>query len=91
MLRSLVGSEMCIRDSPPAGILSLKDPETGEEIWINSSDPKLRKAYQEVINNEQKELQEFFRECNCDYLMIKTSDSYVSSLRKFFALIVKRR
>ena len=76
---------------PPAGILSLKDPETGEEIWINSSDPKLRKAYQEVINNEQKELQEFFRECNCDYLMIKTSDSYVSSLRKFFALRGKRR
>jgi hypothetical protein len=76
---------------PPAGILSLKDPETGEEIWINSSDPKLRKAYQEVINNEQKELQEFFRDCNCDFILIKTSVDYVGYLRNFFALRGKRR
>jgi hypothetical protein len=76
---------------PRAGILSLQDPETGEEVWINSSDPKLRKAYQEIVNKEQKDLEEFFRKCNCDYLLIRTSESYINSLRKFFTLRERRR
>ncbi|HPX10361.1 MAG TPA: DUF58 domain-containing protein, partial [Candidatus Cloacimonas sp.] len=66
-------------------------PETGEEVWINSSDSKLRKAYQEVVNKEQHDLEEFFRKCNCDYLLIRTSDSYINSLRKFFTLRGKRK
>ena len=76
---------------PNAGIISFQDPETGEEVWINSSDAKLRKAYQEIVNKEQKDLEEFFRKCNCDYLLIRTSDSYINSLRKFFTLRGKRK
>jgi uncharacterized protein (DUF58 family) len=87
-IRVLDDSEL---ELPRAGILSLQDPETGEEVWINSSDPKLRKAYQEIVNKEQKDLEEFFRKCNCDYLLIRTSESYINSLRKFFTLRERRR
>jgi len=87
-LRVLDDSEL---ELPDAGILSLQDPETGEEVWLNSSNPKLRKAYQEIVNTEQKNLQDFFRKCNCDYLLIRTSDSYIGALRKFFTLREKRR
>ncbi|HOM79756.1 MAG TPA: DUF58 domain-containing protein [Candidatus Cloacimonas acidaminovorans] len=87
-IRVLDDSEL---ELPRAGILSLQDPETGEEVWINSSDSKLRKAYQEIVNKEQKDLEEFFSKCNCDYLLIRTSESYINSLRKFFTLRERRR
>jgi uncharacterized protein (DUF58 family) len=76
---------------PNAGILRLKDPETGDETWVNSSDPKLRTAYKNMVQKQQTELQSFFRKCKCDYLLIKTDDSFVKALRKFFALRQKRR
>jgi uncharacterized protein (DUF58 family) len=75
---------------PNAGLLHLQDPELGTESWINSSDPKLRKAYNLLVQKQQQALQEFFRKCKCDYLLIRTNDSYVQSLRKFFALREKR-
>ncbi|MDY0151982.1 MAG: DUF58 domain-containing protein [Candidatus Cloacimonas sp.] len=76
---------------PDAGIIRLKDPELGAQAWINSSDPRLRKAYKELVAKRQDELAKFFRKCHCDYLLIRTSDSYVQALRKFFALRAKRR
>ncbi|MDD2228903.1 MAG: DUF58 domain-containing protein [Candidatus Cloacimonetes bacterium] len=76
---------------PDAGILKLQDPETGGEAWINSSDPKIRKAYKDTVQKQQSNLQSFFRSCKCDYLMIRTDTSYVQALRKFFVLRQKRR
>jgi uncharacterized protein (DUF58 family) len=76
---------------PDAGVLRLKDPEIDRELWINSSDPRLRKAYREMVAKSQEELAKFFRKCNCDYLLVKTGDSYLQSLREFFALRAKKR
>lgn len=76
---------------PKAGILHLRDPETGDETWINSSDDKLRLAYRTAVEKRQNELQEFFRKCKCDYLRITTHEPYVQALRKFFTLRGKRR
>ena len=81
----------CELELPDSGILRLKDPELGEEAWINSSDPRLRKAYKEMVEKQQAELTKFFRQCKCDYLLIRTNEPFLQSLRKFFALRVKRR
>ncbi len=76
---------------PGAGILYLQDPETGEETWINSSDARLRRSYRDLVANQQQQLQDFFRKSKCDYLLIRTHESYVQALRKFFTLREKRR
>ncbi len=83
--------DKCELELPNAGILKLQDPETGEELWVNSSDPKLRKAYREQIDKQQAELQSFFRKCKCDYLLIRTDESFVQALRKFFTLRQRHR
>ncbi|PKN72737.1 MAG: DUF58 domain-containing protein [Candidatus Cloacimonetes bacterium HGW-Cloacimonetes-3] len=83
--------DKCELELPDAGILRLHDPETGQETWVNSSDPKLRNAYKNMVQKQQTELKSFFRKCKCDYLLIKTEDSYVQALRKFFALRQKQR
>jgi uncharacterized protein (DUF58 family) len=87
-LQVLDNSEL---ELPEAGILHLEDPETGEEAWVNSSDPKLRRSYRDLVHKKQQQLTEFFRKCKCDYLLIRTDESYVQALRKFFALREKRR
>ncbi|MDD4309506.1 MAG: DUF58 domain-containing protein, partial [Candidatus Cloacimonetes bacterium] len=76
---------------PEAGIIKLKEPETGKEAWVNSSDPNLRKAYKAMVEKQQAELTGFFKHCKCDYLLIKTNEPFLQALRKFFALRIKRR
>lgn len=87
-LQVLDNSEL---ELPKAGILHIQDPETGEEVWLNSSDEKLRRSYRDLVQRKQQQLTEFFRKCKCDFLLIRTDESYVQALRKFFALREKRR
>lgn len=75
---------------PKAGILHLQDPESGEEIWINSSEAKLQCSYRDLVALRQQQLQDFLKKCKCDYLLIRTHESYVQALRKFFTLRKKR-
>jgi len=76
---------------PDAGILRLKDPETGAIGYVNSSDPKLREAYRAQTSLEQKKLEERLKSMGCDHVLFRTKDSFVKVLRQFFALRSKRR
>ena len=76
---------------PRAGILQLQDPESGEELWVNSSDEGLRKKYQQAVIKQNTEMQSFFRKNKCDYLLINTQEPYLNALQKFFRLRSKRR
>jgi len=87
-LQILDSSELAL---PDAGILHLRDPETGSELWFNSSEMGLRKRYETAVNKKQEELKAFFRKCRCDYLQINTQEPYLYALQKFFRLRGKRR
>lgn len=87
-LQILDASEL---ELPKAGILNLDDPETGQEIWLNSNDERIRKAYRQAVEDKQQKLKSFFRKCKCDYLIIRTDEAYLRALQKFFSLRTKRR
>lgn len=78
---------------PKAGILKLRDPETGYCNYINTSDPVLRQAYKAQIELEQQKLSSAFRSMGCDHILFTSSDPYIRTLRQFFALrsLRKRR
>lgn len=76
---------------PRAGILHVHDPETGQELWLNSNDPTLREAYRKAVEHRQQQLKSFFNKCKCDYLKIRTDEAYLQALQKFFTLRSKRR
>ena len=42
---------------PNVGLIKLKDAETGERIWINTADKRLRTSYKHKWNERQLELQ----------------------------------
>lgn len=69
---------------PDAGILNLSDPETGETLYVNSSNDRIRRTYAEGIKKQQTALVSSLRQMKVDHLLIRSGDSHVDSLREFF-------
>lgn len=71
---------------PDVGLIKLKDAETGERIWIDTSDKRLRTAYKHKWNERQLELQKIFKQSGVDTVSMSTSDDYVKALMRLFQL-----
>lgn len=75
-----------IRDveMPNIGLLKIKDAETGERIWIDTSDNKTREQYRQYWNNQQQRLEQTFLQSNVDSISIRTDQDYVKELMRLF-------
>ena len=69
---------------PRAGVLHLKDAESGEKIYVNTNKKRIRNAYKAKAELMQKEMAESFKEMGCEYIVFLSGDNYVKSLRQFF-------
>lgn len=69
---------------PDIGLLQVKDIETDEINWIDTSNKKVREAYNQFSNDCQKYMKDAFVKSGADYLEIDTEKSYVKELMKFF-------
>ena len=68
------------------GLVKLKDAETGERIWVDTSDARLRKSYRNAWGQSQLELQKTFSKSGVDSVSMNTADDYVKSLMKLFRM-----
>lgn len=77
-----------IRESelPNVGILKLKDAETQERIYIDTSDKRIRTMYRNSWGESQLALQKTFRRSGVDYVSMGTSDDYVRALMGLFKM-----
>lgn len=71
---------------PNVGMIKIKDAETGERIWIDTSDKRLRTAYKHQWNERQLQLQKIFKQSGVDSVSMSTSDDYVRAMMKLFRL-----
>nr|WP_203583473.1 DUF58 domain-containing protein [Paludibacter sp. 221] len=69
---------------PNVGLLKLKDAETGERIWVDTSDRRLRTAYRNNFGEKQLELQKTFTKAGVDWVSMSTSEDFVKVLMKLF-------
>jgi len=76
---------------PDCGLITLEDAETGEQVFVDSSDPIARKQYSQYNRNRIAKRQQLFRSIGCDSVDISTCDSYADNLVKFFLKRQKRR
>ncbi len=76
---------------PDAGVLRMRDPETGMIEYVNTSSPSLRSAYKARVDLQQQELSARLKSMACDHLLFLNRDSYVRVLRHFFLLRGKYR
>jgi uncharacterized protein (DUF58 family) len=71
-------------DLPDVGIVTLEDPETGEQIDINTSSRALRGAYLALEQRRKKSIDQEFRKLGIDMIPLRTNEDYLHVLRAFF-------
>ncbi len=72
------------RDIPDVGLIHVKDSETGQAAWVNTSDRKMRTAYEEWFRNVEQISSHMFMKYNVDKVSIALDDDYVKGLMTLF-------
>ncbi|WP_299433560.1 DUF58 domain-containing protein [uncultured Meiothermus sp.] len=71
------------KELPKAGELRMRDPESGEEIWIDTSDPGVRRAHAALVQARETMLERTLRAAQVDVLSLSTAQEIVEPLLKF--------
>ena len=81
------------RDSalPVMGLVQVRDAETGQVFWLDSSRKKIRQAFHSHYDGQHRYFQESFIRSGADRISIGTNESYVNSLIRFFRNREKKR
>lgn len=69
---------------PNAGLIRMKDAETGSEGIIDTSVRKVRENYAQWFTKHENTFKNSFNKSGSDVLSIQTDEDYVRSLLKFF-------
>ena len=72
------------RSIPDIGLVNVKDSETGETAWINTSSPKVREAYAKAAQDADMKATKLMRQYQIDSVDISTGSDYVKGLMAFF-------
>ena len=72
------------RNIPNVGLIHIKDSETGKAAWVNTSDRKTRRAYEEWFANVEQTSSRLFMKYNVDKVSIALDDDYVKGLMTLF-------
>ncbi|HKL15395.1 MAG TPA: DUF58 domain-containing protein [Balneolaceae bacterium] len=90
-LVNLVINDQFEDELPDAGLVTLKDAETGSQKLVDTSSRKVRLAYKKRRLEQEHELKEYFRKNKMDSVNLKTNKSYVKPLINFFQRRIHRR
>lgn len=69
---------------PNVGLIELQDSETGELIIVDTRSPEARQLYVQYNRKSDAERQQAFKASKVDFIDIRTDESYVSPLIRFF-------
>jgi uncharacterized protein (DUF58 family) len=69
---------------PSVGMVKLKDAETGEYLWVDTSSSKVRETYSKYWTDKNKQLDNLLKKTGLDYVNISTREDYVKSLTSLF-------
>ena len=72
------------RSIPDVGLIHIKDSESGQAAWVNTSDKKTRLAYEEWFRNVEQSSSRLFMKYNVDKVSIALDDDYVKGLMTLF-------
>jgi uncharacterized protein (DUF58 family) len=79
------------QELPPLGLMEMEDPETGERLVVNSSDPDFQTAFRARSEERQAALDRDLRRCQVDVIDVETGQPYVKPLMHFFKQRMRRR
>ncbi len=73
-------------DLPAVGLLKLQDAESGEEMWVDTSDRPFRESYQALMEQKRQNFIKEAKQMNLDFIEIDTMTNYIDPLIKFFKM-----
>lgn len=76
---------------PDAGLIVVEDAETGEQLYVDTSDVAFRRRFQEAAGRSEATLRENLRRANVDLHTISTEEDLVTAIIQIAALRKKRR
>lgn len=69
---------------PDIGLIPVEDAESGQQFWMDTSDPYYRKAYAQQHANAMHYFKDAFHSAGADTLVLSDQDVYLNELQKFF-------
>ncbi len=73
------------RELPDVGGLFVRDPETGEQVWVDTSDRRLRETYRNLVTAQEQKIRRAFRHAMVDTLELSTAEPLVGPLLRFIS------
>ena len=69
----------------PAGMINIKDSETGRCVWVNTDSAATRRAYSQWFSELSRSEQQLFNRYKVENVEISTDADYVHALMSFFS------
>jgi len=69
---------------PHAGILRMRDPESGKMMMVDSGDLSVTAAFSNTYHTNVNLFKEQFKRAKCDTMSLSTDQSYIQELHRFF-------
>jgi len=75
---------------PDVGLATFEDLETGEEVVVDTGDPKVREHYKKTMKSLRREREKLFNKLSLDHIVVRTDGNFVKPLRDLFAKRARR-
>lgn len=69
---------------PNIGMLKLRDAETDQDVWVDTSDRAVRRQYEKYWLDKELEHKEIFNKSGVDFAKVRTDEDYVKTLLSLF-------
>jgi uncharacterized protein (DUF58 family) len=68
---------------PDVGMVVMEDAETGEQMFVDTHDPKFRRRFMAAVQEREEQLQAAFKRTGVDVLSLSTQDDLVRAIMGF--------
>ena len=75
---------------PSLGLVDLEDPESGQRITVDASDPLVRGHFAEAMNAVREERRKLFKKLELDHVELHAGEDYGTALTRFFRARARR-
>ena len=76
---------------PKAGLMRIEDPESGKTCVIDTSNKRVRRAWDQLANESRIAIEQTLRRSRVDQIKVKTGEPFTNALRQFFKRREARR
>ena len=73
-----------VTELPNVGIVKMRDSETGQEVFVDTSSKAVRVAHRDHWVRRQAEMREVMARSGVDFVSVRTDEDYVKALMGLF-------